>query len=49
MKDTRIQLFDQYCVSQLNLSLVFFQAPPVVVLIVLELNKRNVECFNNHD
>ena len=36
MKKTRIQLFNQNCISQLNLSLIFFQTPPVVVLIVLK-------------
>ena len=49
MKETRIQLFDQNCISQLNLSLIFFKASPVVVLTVLKLNKRNRERFNNHD
>ena len=47
MKETRIQLFNQNCISQLNLSLIFFQAPPFVVLIVLKLNKRNGEHFNS--
>ena len=28
---------------------IFFQAPSVVVLIVLKLNKRNSERFNNCD
>ena len=49
MKETRIQLFDQNCISQLNLSLIFFQAPSVVVLIVLKLNKGNGKRLNNHD
>ena len=48
-KERRIQLFDQNCISQLNLSLVLSQAHPVVALIVLQLNKRNDERFNNCD
>ena len=47
MKEARIQLFDQNYISQLNLSLIFFQAPLFVVLIVLKLNNRNGEHFNN--
>ena len=49
MKETRIQLFDQNCISQLNLSLIFFQVPPIAVLIALKLNKGNGERLNNHD
>ena len=39
MIETRIQLFNQYCISHLNLSLIFFQDPLVVVLIVLKQKK----------
>ena len=46
MKETRIHLFDQNWMSQLNLSLSFFQASLVVVLVVLQLNNRNGERFN---
>ena len=48
-KETRIQLLDQNCISQLNLSLLLPQAHPVVALVVLQLNKRNDERFNNCD
>ena len=48
-KETRIQLLDQNCISQLNLSLVLSQAHPVVALVVLQLNKRDDEHFNNCD
>ena len=48
MKETRMQPFDQDCISQLNLSLIFFQAAPVVGLIVLKLDKRIGDCFNSH-
>ena len=48
MKETRMQPFDQDCISQLNLSLIFFQAAPVVGLIVLKLDKRIGDCFNIH-
>ena len=47
MKETRIQLSNQNCVSELNLSLIFFQDFPVVVLIVLKLNKRVGKHFKN--
>ena len=48
-KETRIQLLDQNCISQLNLSLLLPQAHPVVALVVLQLNKRDDEHFNNCD
>ena len=48
-KETRIQLLDQNCISQLNLSLVLSQAHPVVALVVLQLNERDDEHFNNCD
>ena len=48
-KETRIQLLDQNCISQLNLSLLLPQAHLVVALVVLQLNKRNDERFNNCD
>ena len=48
-KETRIQLLDQNCIRQLNLSLVLSQAHPVVALVVLQLNKRDDEHFNNCD
>ena len=48
-KETRIELLDQNCISQLNLSLVLSQAHPVVALVVLQLNKRDEEHFNNCD
>ena len=49
MKETSIYLFDQNFINQLNLSLFFFQARPVVVLIVLKVSKRTGERFNSHD
>ena len=49
IEETTIQLFNQNCISQLNLSLIFIQAPLVVELIVFKLNKRNGERFSNRD
>ena len=49
MREITMPLSDQNYKSQLNLILLFFQVLPLFVLIVLKLNKRNGERFNNGD